>query len=162
MPSDEIFEEEEIPTFDELLGNLEDEYVEELSKYLQKLEFINGEFIFHEGDESNALFIIQSGKVEISKMDEDGQEYVPLVSLQEGNILGEVSFIRRTDRSANAIATDYTEVYKLPRDDFNAIVEQNPSLACKIYDAILQVLAYRLHRTDNQLIKLTDEETIDV
>lgn len=153
MPDTNVFSPEQIPTFDELLGDIEDDKVATLSKYFEKYEFVNGEFIFHEGEDSDALYVIQAGKVEVSKIvDEDKQEYMPFVTLDEGNILGEVSFVRGSKRSANAIVTQYSEVYKLTRDDFEEIVKKYPSLACNVYDAILQVLAYRLHRTDKQIV----------
>lgn len=163
MTEEDVFTKEDIPTFDDLLGNLDDHQVELLSSHLRKIEYVNGEFVFHEGDDSNSLYVIQEGEVEISKMKgSDDQEYVPLVTLDEGNIVGELSFVRRSKRSANAIAISYAKLFELSRDDFNAIVDENPSLGCRIYDAILQVMAYRLERTDNHLIKLSQEDQLNI
>lgn len=161
MDRSHLLTQETIPTFDELLGNLGDEEVELLSGYFRKVEFVPGESIFYENEESDSLYVIQAGSVEISKFArEDDGEYTPLVTLNEGNIIGEVSFLTETDRSASAVSSTHTVLYELTRSDFREIYDSHPKLACKIYDAILRVLAYRLERTDRQLIQLAADQDV--
>lgn len=160
MDNSRVLKPEEIPSFEELLADLSDTQVDRLSEYLDRREYVPGETIFYQGDPSNCLYIIQVGTVEISKMSsEEGDEYTPLVELSEGNIFGEMSFLTESDRSASAVASTHVVLFSLSRDNFETIVEEHPSLACELYHAVTQVLCYRLQRTDDKLIKLS--ETIE-
>lgn len=157
MAKSDILKQEEIPSFEELLSDLSDGHVERLSRYLKRVEYVPGETIFYENDSSDCLYIIQVGSVEISKIsDQEGEEYVPLVKLDEGNIFGELSFLTDSRRSASAVASTHVVLYEMSKKDFNTIIENHPDLACKVYDAILNVLAYRLRRTDKKLVNLSE------
>ncbi|MFB6226870.1 MAG: cyclic nucleotide-binding domain-containing protein [bacterium] len=158
MSGPDILKKEEIPSFEELLSDLSDDDVETLGQFLERAEYVPGETIFYESDPSESLYVIQVGSVEISKMsDQEGEEYVPLVQLDEGNIFGELSFLTDSPRSASAVASTHVVLYKLSKQDFNTIVEDYPDLGCKVYDAILNVLAYRLRRTDKKLVDLSEQ-----
>ncbi len=155
MTSPEVFKKETIPTFDELLENLSDEEVEELSRHLTSEEYVPGETIFYEGDPGDNLYIIQSGEVEISKMsDKEGEEYIPLITLEKGNIFGEMSFIPKSESFAAAVAGTFCTLFTLSRDDFEQIIEEAPTLGCKIYHALCLVLIYRLRRADRKASEL--------
>jgi CRP-like cAMP-binding protein len=152
-----VLEEETIPSFDELLSDLSDHEVERFSTYLQREEFVPGETIFYQNDPSDSLFIIQVGTVEISKMPEsEDDEYKTLIKLKDGNVFGELSFLTESDRSASAVASTQVVLYRMNHNDFSTIVEDDPELACKVYDAFLRILAYRLRRTDQRLIDLSE------
>ena len=151
-----IFDEEKIPTFDELLDDLTDEEVRILSSHTEKVEFVPGETIFYEDEPSNYLYIVQQGSVEISKMtDEVGEEYVAFVTLRPGNVFGEMSFLMNTKTSATAVAKDHVVLYRINRNAFEDMIENHAAMACKIYQAICQILVYRLKRTDSKLVDLS-------
>lgn len=157
METSEILQPEDIPSFEELLSDLSDQEVDQLVNFLDREQYVPGETIFYQEEPSTSLFIIQSGTVEISKMSsEEGDEYTPLVQLTEGNIFGEISFLTKSDRSASAVASTRVVLYSISRNNFENIITEHPSLACRIYDALVQVLCYRLQRTDRKLIDLAD------
>lgn len=154
LETPDLFSEEEVPTFDELMSGLTDEQVEILSSYTDKEEYVSGEAVFYENEPGDSIYIIQSGSVEISKMSEETDEYLPFVTLKPGNIFGEMSFLRNSPTSANAIAQSHTVLYKVDRSSFHEITEHYPDLGCQIYQAISQILVYRLKRTDAKLTNL--------
>ncbi len=157
MSNTQIFNEETIPTFDELLNDLTDDEVEDLSRFTEKAEYVPGETIFYENDPGDALYIIQSGKVEICKMtNEKGKEYVPLITLKEGNVFGEMSFLLDSHSWAAAVAATYSTIFKISRQQFNHITEEYPKLGCKIYNALCQILVYRLRRADEKAKELAE------
>jgi CRP-like cAMP-binding protein len=157
MEISEILQPEDIPSFDELLSDLSDQEVDQLVNFLDREQYVPGETIFYQEDPSTRLFIIQSGTVEISKMpSEESSEYTPLVQLSEGKIFGEISFLTKSERSASAVASTRVVIYCISRDNFESIIDEHPSLGCKIYDGLVQVLCYRLQRTDSKLIDLAD------
>jgi CRP-like cAMP-binding protein len=157
MDASEILQPEDIPSFEELLSDLSDREVDQHVNFLDREQFVPGETIFYQDEPSTSLFIIQNGTVEISKMSsEEGSEYTPLVQLGEGNIFGEISFLTKSDRSASAVASTPVVLYCISRKNFEQIIDEHPSLGCRIYDALVQVLCYRLQRTDSKLIDLAD------
>lgn len=157
-----IFEEEEIPTFDELLNDLSDEEVRILSSHTEKVEFVAGEAIFYENEPSNYIYIVQQGKVEISKMSGlSDEEYIPFVTLKPGNVFGEMSFLVNSSTSASAVAKEPTVLYRISRKSFEDIIENYAPTACKIYQAISQILVYRLNRTDSKLVSLSAKFNTD-
>lgn len=158
MDDSKVLKPEAIPSFEELLSDLSDPQVEKLSKYLDRQEYVPGETIFYQDDPGNCLYIVQVGTVEISKMSsEEGDEYTPLVELSEGNIFGEMSFLTKSDRSASAVASTHVVLFSISRQNFEMIIDEHPSLACELYDAVTQVLCYRLRRTDDKLIRLSEQ-----
>lgn len=158
MESSNLLEQETIPSFEELLSDLSDDEVEKFSQYLERNEYVPGETIFYQNEPGNTLYVIQVGTVEIAKMiDEDEENYTPLVKLKDGNIFGEISFIMESERSASAVATTHVVLYSMSRSNFNKIVDDHPTLACQVYKAILKILAYRLRRTDLKLLKVTED-----
>src|SRR5439155_20072872 len=82
-----------------------------------------GEEIVQQGTVGDALFIIGRGQVAVSVLDEDGNERL-VSSLSEGDYFGEISFLRRTPRTANVRATAPTELHVLRRIDFESLLER--------------------------------------
>jgi len=158
MANPNLFEEETIPTFEELMDDLTDEEIELLSQHTERVEFVSGETIFYENQPAESIYIIQTGSVEISKLSNGkDDEYVPFVTLTTGNIFGEMSFLMKTETNASAVARQPTTLYRIKREDFDEIVEEYPKLGCKLYQGICQILVYRLRRTDEKLASIAPE-----
>lgn len=96
----------------------------------EKVEFrtlAKGDILVRQGDASNALFIIQTGWVKIVK-GTDGEEVV-LNQCGPGQVVGEMSLIDQTLRSATIVALSPTTVLELKRDVVMAALHQYPVLA---------------------------------
>ena len=81
-----------------------------------------GQEIVRQGSVGDELFILGRGEVEVVVADEDGQERVVNV-LGEGDFFGEISFLRRTPRTATVRARTLTELHVLRRLDFDHLLE---------------------------------------
>ena len=84
---------------------------------MQKLK--KGDVLFREGDESDAMYVIKSGRIAITKA--KGNSEVILAELKTGEMLGEMAFFDNKPRSAGAKALMETEIISLP---FNALHAQ--------------------------------------
>jgi hypothetical protein len=62
--------------------------------------FDNGQVLFHEGDDGDDMYIIQSGRVAIKKKVKDGD--TTLAVLEKGDFFGEMAILERMPRSATA------------------------------------------------------------
>ena len=107
------------------------------------------EVIFHEGDMGNEMFIIQSGKVKITKQLNDGAEKI-LVILGPGDFFGEMAVIDKDVRSANAIAAEPSRLIALDEEVFEMHMQTNP----KIVKKILKNLTSRLRDANQQIANL--------
>lgn len=71
-----------------------------------------GEILFREGDTSDAMYVIKSGMVDITKA--KGSKDIVLATLKPGEMLGEMAFFDNKPRSAGARAATDVEVISLP------------------------------------------------
>lgn len=113
-----------------------------------------GDVIFHEGDPGAEMFIIQSGKVKITKLVKGGVEKT-LVILGPGDFFGEMAVIDKDNRSANAIAVEPSRLISLDEDVFEQHMQTNP----KIVKKILKNLTTRLREANQQIANLMIRDT---
>jgi uncharacterized membrane protein len=99
--------------------------------------------LFHKGDTGNAMYLIETGRVRISIVDEDEKE-ITLAELAQGDFFGEMSIIDGRQRSADAKVIENARLAVLSRPDFLAFVRSNPDVAL----GMLGALSDRLRRTD--------------
>ncbi len=83
-----------------------------LIQSLFKKEYAEGEALFEEGDIGRALFIVETGSIELVKRGADGRTQV-LAKAGPGDFFGEMALIEELPRSAAAIARADTAVYLL-------------------------------------------------
>jgi CRP/FNR family cyclic AMP-dependent transcriptional regulator len=108
-----------------------------------------GDLIFREGDMGNEMYIIQSGKVKITKQLKNGEEKT-LVILGPGDFFGEMAVIDKDVRSANAVAQDAARLIALDEEVFEMHMQTNP----KIVKKILKNLTSRLRDANQQIANL--------
>ncbi len=88
-----------------------------MSNALKKLN--RGEILFREGDPPDAIYVIKSGRIAITKAKGNGE--IILAEKKTGEMLGEMAFFDNKPRSAGAKAVSDTEVIALP---FTALYAQ--------------------------------------
>jgi ABC-type multidrug transport system fused ATPase/permease subunit len=97
--------------------------LEETARLLLYAERAPGEVLCRQGGVGDELFIIGRGEVEIVVTDDEGTERIVNI-LGEGDYVGEISFLRRTPRTATVRAQTNVEVHILRRLDFDALLER--------------------------------------
>ena len=110
--------------------------------------FKKGDAIIQEGTASDCAFIIESGTVEVSKSDPDGERKI-LATLKENDIFGEMGLIDGLPRSCSVIALETCCITKLTKEAFDSLADHNPQALMPI----LKILAKRLRTT----LKLVEE-----
>ena len=101
-----------------------------------------GQIIFREGNRSDFAFIIEDGRIEVSRKRRDGNIEV-IDILGQNEIFGEIGMIDGGPRSATATALENCKVTMISRDDLNAMARKNPHA----WYPILQALSTRLRRS---------------
>jgi CRP/FNR family transcriptional regulator, cyclic AMP receptor protein len=131
-----------------LFVSLSDVDLQNLTSLLRRKHLGKGEFLFQQGDEGTALYIIVQGRIKISlsrRLDN-----VTLAILCQGEFLGEMALLDDLPRSADAIAMEDSQLYVLNRKDFLSFLSNNGHT---VY-AVLNSLSRRLRKTDDQLAEM--------
>ena len=105
------------------------------------------EVIFEEGTTGSDMYLIHSGRVQLSVRKNDNKQ-VPLVVLNPGDFFGEMALVDDSPRSATASAfEDNTELVVIDRPRFLFMVRQQPEFAL----SLMHTLSQRLRDMDRRL-----------
>ena len=134
----------------ELLREFDDETIDELRTCVKELNFKAGEKIFSQGDEGDEVFLIRRGIVRILLPLKGGKHH-HLATFSRGDYFGEMSFLDKGKRSADAVAKTECELYVLSRNEFNDQVYKDAILGVKVFARLALAVSLRLRQTDIEL-----------
>lgn len=116
--------------------------------------------IFSENQSGADMFIIQEGKVKISKI-VDGTE-VTLAILKKGDMFGEMALLENKPRSASAIAEEECRLMTVNKSNFNQMVSTQPQLVARLTTMLAERLFVMQRQLANSLIKSPLEKMLDM
>src|SRR3954467_13466794 len=100
-----------------LFESLDTEAAHELCELLENLDCKAGALLFRTGDEGDAMYLIEQGKVRICVRTKDGHE-VTLTELDRGDFFGEMALLDGKPRSADAQVAVDARLAVLSREHF--------------------------------------------
>ena len=137
-----------------LFSDLTDVELDMIAKKIATEICPTGKPIFKEGEATKGIYLVKSGKVEISKKTDDGWKQT-LAVLQENHIFGELSVIEdKATHGADATAIEATEVYRLSSADFKALEKSDTAVMYKIMKTIARIASKNVHTMNEKLMKL--------
>jgi CRP-like cAMP-binding protein len=122
------------------------------AKFLTQFE--QGHVLFHEGDEGEEMYIIQSGKVAIKKKVKDTE--ATLAILEKGDFFGEMSILERLPRSATAEVIEAGQLIVISGDTFGDMIKANPEIAVRM----LRKYSIRLRETNKQIEQILSKSGV--
>lgn len=114
-----------------IFSSLNDDELSALAFAAVKKMFLKNTVLINEGDETDSLYLICSGKVKAVINDEHGKEVI-LSIFGPGEYFGEIAFIDGERRSATIITREPTEVLIISSGVFRNILSSNPDIALKL------------------------------
>jgi CRP/FNR family transcriptional regulator, cyclic AMP receptor protein len=141
----------QIPLFE----SMEDADLAALGVKLTSRSFAEGDVIFAQGDEGDAMYVIEEGAVDI--VAGSPQQRVTLASLFNGQYFGELSLLDGATRSATAVAARSTLVLALERDDFVDFVKRRPEAAL----SIMHELGERMRATNELMTRTVSRNVVE-
>ena len=114
-----------------------------LAALMDEARFEAGRQLFHERDPGGICYVLRSGRVELSVIDENKEKLVVDV-LEPGELCGELSLLDGGTRSTTAVAITDVEVLVLERDDLLTFLRRVPDASLDL----LSALAKRIRRAD--------------
>lgn len=124
--------------------------VEALGKACETLSLELGAPVVKEGDPGDALYIVQSGVLEVSRVVNGQPRHINVLSA--GEFFGEMALIDGTPRSADITVKEAAELVKLPVAAYQRLKKEAPATALKVADVLLKTLSFRLRRSTTRAL----------
>lgn len=117
------------------LESLPEPLVLELANIAHSTHYDAGEFIFGEGERAVGIFLVESGRVKISRFARDGREHI-LHFIGPGDTFNDVAALDGGPNPATAIAFEDSHVWCVERGALQALVERRPPLAWALIESL--------------------------
>ncbi|MDE2747917.1 MAG: SulP family inorganic anion transporter [Chloroflexota bacterium] len=124
-------------------------------EFLEQIETKVGDTIFKQGDESDSLYFIESGRVDVL-LQVEGERELRLRSMTAGAVIGEVGFYLGVARSASIVVTEAGVLQRLSHEALRQMEERAPQTASSIHVLIASMLSDRLSTTNRLVQELMD------
>lgn len=121
----------------------------------RRRRFPRGSTLFNEGERSDRVVILVSGRVKVSYFTENGREVV-LAVRSSGDILGELSALDGEPRSATATALESVEALVLTVGQFRDVLCAHPRMAL----GLLEMLSRRLRDADRKRVEFGTYDSV--
>lgn len=114
-----------------LFSELSASDIEAVTKLAVTRNFPKNTMIICEGDQSDSLYVILSGKVKVFLSDEEGKE-VTLNIQGEDEYFGELALLDSSPRSASVVTLEKTRLAVISKSSFEECMEKNPGISLKV------------------------------
>ena len=121
-------------------------FTDYLSDYGDELPFDSEEVIVNYGDITTSIDLLISGEA-LVEVPVNGK-WIPVAWIKQGSVIGEIAFLDSHPRTARVIARTACRLFRVHRDAFNDLSENNPERALEFISRISQIMAYRLRRIE--------------
>ncbi len=128
-----------------LFSGLDDYAVERLLAMSEELTLKPGDYLMHEGEIGDSMYIVSEGKFQVRKKTGDAE--VVLAERGPSEVIGEMAVVDQAPRSASVMALTNARVMRIDQEMFMALLDWSPSSA----RAILKTFGQRLRSTNATL-----------
>ena len=129
-----------------MFGSFAEDELRALATMVTRQSAPRGIAIMHEGDPTDALYIVLSGRLKVMMGEADGKEVI-LAILGPGEFFGEMGLIDDNPRSATVIPVEPCELLVVGKRAFKKCLNENISVAL----AVLRVVVRRLREADRKI-----------
>lgn len=142
-----VFDAEQLFAEAILFRGLTSEEVREIIRACDQKSFIAGDLLFRQGDPARALYMLQSGEIEVSARTDFGGDLI-LAQLGPGAVVGEMALLEGGPRSATVEVLSNCTAFELSQDAFNALRDQKRHAAYKLILNLAATLGDRRRQAD--------------
>ncbi|MEO6021741.1 MAG: Crp/Fnr family transcriptional regulator [Burkholderiales bacterium] len=132
-------------------SSLAQSYVDALGALGTVRSFPKNTVLVQEGDKSDQLYVVLSGRLKVFLADSDGKEII-VDTLGPNQYFGEMA-LDGEPRSASVMTMEASKLAVVQREDFKKFLTENPDAALQLIDALIQ-RARNLTRTVGNLALL--------
>ncbi|MBW1879000.1 MAG: SLC26A/SulP transporter family protein, partial [Deltaproteobacteria bacterium] len=139
----------------ELFREFDDEALATLESIVEPVHLDAGQKLFSQGDGGDQVFLVRRGTVHILLPLPGGKRH-HLATLGRGDYFGEMVFLDRGLRSADAEAVADSDLYALSRGRFDQVARTDAVVATKVFARLALLVSKRLRSADGELRALED------
>jgi CRP/FNR family cyclic AMP-dependent transcriptional regulator len=132
-----------------LFADLGEGELERFSQVAVPRSFPAATRVFHEGDSSDACYIVSEGSFRVTREHSDGRA-ITLATLGPGEIFGELAMLDGDKRSASAESITDGTLLALPANDVRNLLSRNPEIALKLVAGLVRRLRQANMRLSRQ------------
>jgi CRP-like cAMP-binding protein len=131
-----------------LFSELSREELERISRVSVARTFPAGVRVFHEGDHSDACYLVRKGDLRVTREHPDGRA-IALATLGPGDLFGELAMLDGEARSASVETLTDSELLALPAADVRRLLADHPGISVKLIAALTK----RLRETNERVAR---------
>jgi CRP/FNR family cyclic AMP-dependent transcriptional regulator len=109
------------------------------------------EVLFMKGDPGDALYAVRRGQIRIATGTDAGRR-LTLNLLGSGDVFGEVALLDGRPRTADAIATEPSELFMVRRRDFVDLIAHRPAVAVRIIELLCDRIRWMSDRMEESVL----------
>lgn len=136
------------PLFHEIF---EDE-VEDIIQNCMVASFAPGDLIIKQGDSSSDICVLLSGQAEVV-VNKNGTK-VPIIKLNRGDLFGELVLINETQRTADIVALEETEILVITSEHFFSYFDKKPQIFALMVLNVTRLMTKRLKSSNAKIEEL--------
>ena len=143
----------------QLFARLDDEETAVLAGQVELKTFVPRQRIYKMGDSSGRAYVVVSGRVRVSTVDEDHQEVI-VDEPAAGAFFGFASMLEQTPHQTEAVATEETVCIEVDRNDILVLIQRKPHAGMDMlavlghqFHAAQQLVRFRANRHPNEIIE---------
>ncbi len=131
------------------LSGINEEETEQLMALAQLQKYKGGDIIIPEMTRSRDLYFLSKGAVSVSMlMPFEGRRQEVIDTVHAGDIIGEVSFVDGSPRSATVKAEEESELYFYPFAELNAFLEEQPRVGYHLMKALAKTISAKMRQAN--------------
>lgn len=139
----------------ELFREFDDEALAELGEIAEPVTLEAGDKVFSQGDGGDELYLVRRGAIDILLPLPEGKRH-HVATVARGDYFGEMAFLDRDIRSADAVARVHSELFVLSRRRFNEVALADAVVATKVFARLALLVSRRLRMANAELSALEE------
>ncbi|MBV9491902.1 MAG: cyclic nucleotide-binding domain-containing protein [Verrucomicrobia bacterium] len=137
--------------------SLNAEQIGALAAHVEEVHLCAGEVLFRQGDVAESSYLLLSGEVRIQLATPAEGDGRTLATLGPGAILGEVGPLVKSPRTATAVASADSRLWRISTGTFHDALQRGEAWVTSLLLATAQALAGRLRGMNEALVDLAAE-----
>lgn len=147
-----------------LFAGLTPKQLELLKRITRTVRCTRNEIIIREGDQGDVMYILDKGKVEVSRTVTlilsrtsvgEGEKSFAQLDADDHPAFGEMALLEKSLRGATITALTDCELLEISQSDFEQVCNEDPLLGYVVFRNIATELSARLRRTNQDVLKLS-------
>ncbi len=138
-----------------LFAGLDPAWFKDIAMVGEEVKLAQGEWLFHEGDDADALYLVLNGSVELKiDLDVQSSRQADISTVSAGEVLGWSALVEPEVYTLGAVAASDVQLVRLDAAGLRKLMEQNCEFGFHLMRQLAKVLGQRLTNLRVQFVSL--------